>query len=459
LRKWPGLLECFATHFLPATFALLATRLLMGKYAWKPFFFAYFISFTFHFLKLGVVDGINPLVFVQTGSIAYRWPELVPWSLTSEWSSVAAWLFLASYVVLSAAILQPYLGDVARYLRNSPANVEGRRDIRRAAVNTLLSLHESGKYDRIIVVAHSLGSIVAYDMLRATFARMFREMPIDDAKEFPEFKAINEGTLTREEWRHQSRVLVRKLYDMVMQMRDHEPAPPIGASAPTKRVWLVTDFVTLGSPLTHAHYLLCHGDKGPGSIETQEELIGDFRRRVHEREFPTCRPKKHDDDKVLTYMRGDKHYFHHAALFGLTRWTNLYFKLEEVFWGDPIAGPVGSYDTRIRRPLKENPDNVDTTLVDLFGPDVVDVEVSTQTDGGSEFVTHTAYWSVDRKSLPDRSYGGPDPDPPHIRALKLAINLADLEGNEDPEKFTEIAGIKVIKPPPLPSPAPTASAR
>ncbi|MBJ6903642.1 hypothetical protein, partial [Vibrio cholerae] len=77
------------------------------------------------------------------------------------------------------AFLQPYLGDAARYFRGSPANVAVRRAIRKEAVGTLERLHTSGQYDRIIVVAHSLGCVVSYDMLRTYFSRVCDELPTD----------------------------------------------------------------------------------------------------------------------------------------------------------------------------------------------------------------------------------------------------------------------------------------
>jgi hypothetical protein len=64
-----------------------------------------------------------------------------------------------------------------RYFRASPANVAVRRTIRMEAVNTLHNLHRSGNYDRIIVVAHSLGTVIAYDMLRAYFSRICSDLP------------------------------------------------------------------------------------------------------------------------------------------------------------------------------------------------------------------------------------------------------------------------------------------
>lgn len=436
-RHRPEILEGFATHFLPATFALFVTLFLMGKGRYMPFVWAYLISFSFHFLKLWVFDGIGPVAqwnaVFHGGDPSKMLVQLIPWSLESKWSSTAAWLFISSYFVLSAAFLQPYIGDVARYLRNAPANVAGRRDIRRTSVDTLIALHESGKYDRIIVVAHSLGTVVAYDMLRATFARMFRDIPLDQARLNPEFDRIDKGDLKSIEWRRQARVLTRKIYELASEMRANAPPRPIGSPADERepKAWLVTDFITLGCPLTHAHYLLCHGSKGPGPINDESELIKDFERRVKEREFPTCRPKTDDGDKVLTYTREGQLYYHHAAVFGLTRWTNIYFPLEQVFWGDAIGGPVALYDARDEKGQPRR--------AELFGRDIIDVAVSKLTSHGASFFTHTSYWSLDREKLRTEN----KPDPPHIQALKLAVNLADSDEAIDPKNFDGIEGVRV----------------
>ena len=61
-----------------------------------------------------------------------------------------------------------------------------------------------------------------------------------------------------------------------------------GAALPSdakRKSWLVTDFVTVGAALTHAHFLMCVG-------KTQADLQDDFTRRVREREFPTCPPQQ-----------------------------------------------------------------------------------------------------------------------------------------------------------------------
>ena len=77
------------------------------------------------------------------------------------------------------AFLQPYLGDAARYFRNSPGNVAVRRAIRKEAVDTLGagSIRLRPATIAIVVVAHSLGTVVAYDMLRAYFSRVCDELP------------------------------------------------------------------------------------------------------------------------------------------------------------------------------------------------------------------------------------------------------------------------------------------
>jgi hypothetical protein len=151
----------------------------------------------------------------------------------------------------------------------------------------------------------------------------------------------------------------------------------------------VTDFVTLGSPLTHAYYLMCDG-------KTETDLIGDFRRRVRQREFPTCPPKRQDDDGSLSFTNQNtgRKEFHHAAVFALTRWTNLYFPMQQMFWGDAIGGP----------------------LKDIFGRYIKDVPVSTGPSGAATFFTHTSYWKIS---------GPMGRASPQIVALRREVNLED----------------------------------
>jgi hypothetical protein len=260
----------------------------------------------------------------------------MPWSINSFWSSIASYYFIALYLAIYAAFLQPYLGDAARYFRNSPGNVAVRREIRRQAVSTLQNLHLSGKYDRILIIAHSLGAVIAYDMLRAYYSRVKDALP-DLNLLGVDFEAVDRGNLKKSEARASGRKIVNCMARALSDAEAKAPSNRDGLGDEKTKAWLVTDFITLGSPLTHSLYLMCRG-------RTEHELQTDFARHVRERDFPTCPPRMLDGDGRLTFKnpKTGKREFHHGGMFALTRWTNLYFPASELFWGDAIGGELGS---------------------------------------------------------------------------------------------------------------------
>ncbi|HZO47836.1 MAG TPA: hypothetical protein VFB68_18195 [Xanthobacteraceae bacterium] len=374
---------------LPPVIALFAIYLLMGRQGLRAFW---------RILVVSAVVFLLVLYYLWTSkleTVANLMNGWRPWSLNSDWSSVVAWTIVGFYLAVNAAFLQPYLGDAARYFRNSPANVAVRREIRKEAVELLDRLHESGRYDRIVVVAHSLGSVIAYDMLRAYFSRICDQLP-PPSELGPEIAEIDKATwqpgaeASRDD-KTALREKARKAIARIAAATDNTALPP-----ETKpKSWLVTDLVTVGAALTHAHFLMCVG-------KTEPDLQNDFARRVREREFPTCPPQQLDKDGLLSFWnpRTGRKEFHHGALFGLTRWTNIYFPLEQVFWGDAIGGP----------------------LAPIFGSHIVDVPVATRAAGGADFFTHTAYWDV----------GRPEGwNAPHIVALRDAVDLADMGSAKD----------------------------
>lgn len=317
----------------------------------------------------------------------------LPWSLQSGASLVAAWSIIAVYVIVNAAFLVPYLGDAARYFRNAPANVAVRREIRRQAVDTLEALHTCGDYDRIVVVAHSLGTVVAYDMLRSYFGRVASRLPTDATVIDDDFDSVDYKPLNTDDLRRKARHIVQKLFaaEAISLKGQERQVDQAGVADRGAKVWLVTDFITLGSPLTHAHYLMCNG-KDHAALET------DFNRRVKEREFPICPPLADDGagGGRLTFknsITGNRQ-IHHGAVFGLTRWTNLFFPRTEILWGDAIGGECAS----------------------VFGPALVDVPVRTNSDRRDSFFAHILYWDI------KQSEGC---EAPHIQALRAAINLED----------------------------------
>jgi hypothetical protein len=382
--RWAGA-DVVTAMVLPALTALLATYLLMRKPGLRAFCRALLVSL-FMFVVLLFVSWFWYPDATPTEILFNGWR---PWSLNSPWSLVLAWAIVGTYLAINAAFLQPYLGDAGRYFRNSPANVAVRRAIRKEAVDTLERLHTCGLYDRIIIVAHSLGCVVSYDMLRAYFSRVCRELPPTAAlgQEFADIDAAAwqpDQPASKGDMRA-LRVKARQSIANIAAVAARQPA-----SEKQYKSWLVTDFVTLGNALTHAHYLMCLG-------ETREDLQKDFIRRVSEREFPTCPPKQLDDDGLLSFYnpKTKQREVHHGALFGLTRWTNIYFPMEQIFWGDAIGGAVAP----------------------VFGSHIVDLPVSTRIAGGADFFSHTAYWDIGRQ--PDCS------NAPHIQTLRKAIDLAD----------------------------------
>src|SRR5262249_15777257 len=166
--------------------------------------------------------------------------------------------------------------------------------------------------------------------------------------------------------------------------------------------WLITDFVTLGSPLAHAEFLIA------ASAE-------DLARRKFERELPQSPPLREElDPKVFRVARATgklpvgpdfktsklisfpppsaPHVWelHHAAPFAVVRWINVYDTASLVFRGDIIGGP----------------------LAKPFGPAIIDIDLKSLR-GQSHSFTHTKYWEIDG-------------EPIHLDVLRAAVNLLDL---------------------------------
>jgi hypothetical protein len=380
-------LKNLTASFLPIMISLLVSMIAMGRWGVLAMMATYICASAFFatYLQSRLLLHWHEPFLPQ---LEYLWQKAwFFWSLNERYSAVIAVAVISIYAAMYALFLQPFLGDAARYFRASPGNVLVRRKIRKQAVDTLDMLHKWGTYDRIVVVAHSLGTVVAYDMLRAYFSRINDGLP-DHVYLEPEFSQLDQhgskhmpdAIENEKEFRSAGREIIRKIAAQTVNSPASSQKPP----APT---WLVTDFITLGSPLTHAHYLMCDG-------KTESELVKDFERRVTQREFPVCPPEKQEDDGVLSFSSHGKTQFHHAALFGLTRWTNLYFPRVQLFWGDAVGGP----------------------LKDIFGHYIKDIPVSTLSARAAAFFTHTSYWKITgpmgRKS-------------PQIVVLRNEINLAD----------------------------------
>jgi hypothetical protein len=284
------------------------------------------------------------------------------------WISLTLTLFVIPAVM---GILLNVVGDAARYLHVAPANVACRRAIRAMGVRVLKSLHRRG-YDRIIVVGHSLGAVIAYDILYHTWAAFNEDEPTAQA---PVYAALNE----------MERLAVSIVDGGDVDIAEFQAAQRdyFNEMKANGVRWRVSDLITLGSPLAHAQILMAHD-------------AADFAAKRNDRELPCCPPTLETSQHEHAILRrfsyppaAAERIPHHAAVFGPTRWTNLYFPSSAMIRGDLIGGPVRS----------------------VLGHGINDIAVQTRLWRG--FLSHTHYWT------PDSGQNM------HVTALRQALDLVD----------------------------------
>jgi hypothetical protein len=206
-----------------------------------------------------------------------------------------------------------------------------RQEIRMAGVALLEKLHESGAYQRIVLVGHSLGSVIGYDLITHYWVRCNeRHGAIDGPRQ--DVLARME-TLLDENAGQEPKQWQKIIHDLWQEQRR------LG------NPWLITDFITAGSPLAHAVGLLSMGE-------------AELQRKKMERELPIAPPmpeKRTATRKKATISYPDEYktesgpqtiqVLHHAAPFAVTRWTNLYFpvrsRLGRLHWRTGVAGIRG----------------------------------------------------------------------------------------------------------------------
>jgi hypothetical protein len=272
----------------------------------------------------------------------------------ADWLADWHWLLAvvaASFGTLLHKIATATFGRVVRYTKADPDNVAARQAVRERGIRLLNSLHEGNEYERIIIVSHSLGTIVAHDLLSYFWEQ--HEAPRRIAESSPEFDALCELERAAEAVDlNPTAAVLGQYYEAQRRLRialAARPAPP--PTMPDSR-WLITDFVTLGSPLAHAEFLIA------ASAE-------DLARRKFERQLPLSPPLREDLDPNVFRLAQATHklpvgpnfntsklisfpvpsspkvwVLHSAAPFAVVRWTNIYDPARLVFSGDIIGGPL-----------------------------------------------------------------------------------------------------------------------
>jgi hypothetical protein len=226
----------------------------------------------------------------------------------------------AIFGFLQSAVINS-LGDAARYMSDYPDNIDQRQAIRREGIDLLRHLHAAkddlGRplYDRVVVASHSLGTVIAYDLLRLFWTECSETFD----NSVPPFE--NTPMKKMEEPGYQ--VTARYQQDQNDCWKSQRRA---GNS------WLITDLITMGCPLAYFDYLIVND-------------LTEFQRRKNECEYPTCPPKL-DEDYGLHWPvdrpggGGHINLLSYSSPFACTRWTNLFFDTD--FIGGPLKNVLGA---------------------------------------------------------------------------------------------------------------------
>lgn len=357
-------------------------------------------------LLLASVGVIGTALLYRAG-----WVSLDPAYATIIDRVSAAVIVLSGGLLLLGRYAENFLisriGRVARYTMAKPENIGARAATRERGLQLLRALHADPSVDRIILVGHSLGAILAYDLIGYYWAELDAPRALDPlAKEGPakeKFTAYQALEATRlalgdaakdgaeiapdypalTAWREAQARFRRTLAQGV--------ASEDAAGKPTRKErWLISDFLTIGSPLAHAEFLLARD---------RDDLVA----RQAGRELPTNPPKAEPLDKddaraaarlgippqSMSYWsdrrRGPQGWrLHHATPFAAVRWTNLHDRPRRLMlWGDFASGPAGRKEER-------------GAVVDLFGAGVRDLWLKSGESAWATFraglFTHTYYW-------------------------------------------------------------------
>ncbi|MFC2155808.1 hypothetical protein ACFLRB_04895 [Acidobacteriota bacterium] len=335
---------------------------------------------------------IGWFLLLTTACVMFILCFIPAWSdwLKSHWKILGSGVLIV-FDLLIAGFINRYIGDAARYLNPHPDNIEQRNRIRKEGIELLKSLHESKKYNRIIIVGHSLGSVIGYDLIRHYWATMPSPEKFSGKKqsELKKFKTEVRNLVNQNDKSIKERV---EIFQQA-QHRLWREFKSIGIN------WLISDFITLGAPLAHASTRLAYS-------------ADDFNRKKKECEYPTCPPYNSSEENIYfnhnlkikntprTVRIPD-----HSSPFSCVRWSNLYFPHRKFVMGDFIAGPLSP----------------------VFGPGIKDIRVGLKGIKNS-WLSHTNYWPEESGGS-TRKDGFADPLITLRHVLRLETSRRSIPGD------------------------------
>jgi len=163
---------------------------------------------------------------------------------------------------------------------------------------------------------------------------------------------------------------------------------------------LISDLVTLGSPLTHAAFLLARDNADltdkqarwlfPTNPPQFQKIESEQQAKIRARQEAVPPEVWGPSDGVFSYFLSKKTWsLHHSAPFAAVRWTNIHDPHRMILQGDIISGP----------------------LAPVFGDGILDINLKALR-GQSVVFSHTLYWSL-------------TPTVRHIEVLRKAVDLLD----------------------------------
>jgi hypothetical protein len=275
-------------------------------------------------------------------------------------------------------------------------------------VDLLRRIHDEG-YDRIVVVAHSLGGYIAYDALTSLWAQM-HELNAGGAPDPP--RPGDPALAGLPEVEQQAEELLKPLREREAAGTPSAMSLPFAADADDtgKRAdvieyqrrqfemwkglrrqgnpWRITDFLTVGTPMTFADLLMTKakvrdGFGKPDGRQASCGLFGDMMRRGDlvrcppRSESRTVEDRNEPRDVHYGWRRGeeDLEVLGSQSVFAPVRWTNLWFPVTRgSLHGDWFGRPL--------RPL--------------FGPGIRDIRMDGNLPGRlARAVAHTYYFKFD----------------------------------------------------------------
>jgi hypothetical protein len=292
------------------------------------------------------------VIFVLTVAVAVAGIAVC---IESRWylglPAIAGALFVA-IISVPGKFIAMSLGDVARYFSMSPNSVPENDSIRVQARKLIEELHDlkAGaddgtdaklhfRYSRIIVVGHSLGSVIAYDAVHSAWRARHNEIPVPESK-FAAHHGDSHSDIQRQ----------RRFEELASAF--HDVGKSLARPENCKR-WIVSDLITLACPMAHAEATLARS-------------ADDLKRRFDAGELLSSRPPRPpfpgntgiDDDaeELGLYLRRSDNSgarrLYHRTLFAFTSWTNVWIS------HDIVGGELPHYGGDSERGFGDEVTNV-----------------------------------------------------------------------------------------------------